>query len=58
MASPKNDYNELASIISTAIEKARQLNLRTSAYILSMVLVEVLEAQKEHGEENGGSAAP
>jgi hypothetical protein len=52
MASPKNDYNELA------IEKARQLNLRTSAYILSMVLVEVLEAQKEHGEENGGSAAP
>jgi hypothetical protein len=58
MASPKNDYNELASIISTAIEKARQLNLHTSAYILSMVLVEVSEAEKEHDDENGGGAAP
>ena len=44
MASPKNDLNELAITISTAIEKARQLKLPTSAYILSMVLVEVSEA--------------
>ena len=44
MASPENDLNELAITISTAIEKARQLNLPTSAYILSMVLVEVSEA--------------
>lgn len=44
MASPENDLNELAVTISTAIEKARQLKLPTSAYILSMVLVEVSEA--------------
>ena len=44
MASPENDLNELAITISTAIEKARQLKLPTSAYILSMVLVEVSEA--------------
>jgi hypothetical protein len=58
MASPKNDYNELASIISAALERARRLNLHTSAYILSMVLVEVSEAEKEHDEEHGGGAAP
>ncbi len=46
MASPEKDLNELAITISTAIEKARQLNLHTSAYILSMVLVEVREARK------------
>jgi hypothetical protein len=46
MVSPENDLNELAITISTAIEKARQLNLHTSAYILSMVLVEVREAAK------------
>jgi len=50
MASPDKDFDELASIISTAIEKARQLNLHTSAYILSMVLVEVSEAAKHAGE--------
>ena len=58
MASPKNDYNELVSIISTAIAKARQLNLHTSAYILSMVLVEVSEAEKERAGENGDGTAP
>jgi hypothetical protein len=46
MASPENDLNELAIMISTAIEKARQLKLPTSAYILSMVLVEVSEASE------------
>jgi hypothetical protein len=46
MASPENDLNELAITISTAIEKARQLKLPTSAYILSMALVEVSEATK------------
>jgi len=44
MASPENDLNELAITISTAIEQARRLKLPTSAYILSMVLVEVSEA--------------
>ncbi len=46
MASPENDLNELAITISTAIEQARRLKLPTSAYILSMVLVEVSEASE------------
>jgi hypothetical protein len=58
MASPENDFNELASIISTAIEKARQLNLHTSAYILSMVLVEVSEATKAAAVEDKGDTKP
>jgi hypothetical protein len=39
------------SPFSTAIEKARPLKLPVSAYILSMVLVEVWEATKA-AEEN------
>jgi hypothetical protein len=58
MASPENDFNELALIISTAIEKARQLNLHTSAYILSMVLVEVSEGTKAAADEDKGDAQP
>lgn len=50
MAIPEDDLNELIKIISTAIEKARNLNLNTSAYILSMVLVEVTEAAKAQGK--------
>jgi hypothetical protein len=46
MASPEADLDELTATISTAIEKARQLNLHTSAYILSMVLVEVSEVSR------------
>jgi hypothetical protein len=55
MASPDNDLDELTAIISTAIEKARQLNLHTSAYILSMVLVEVSEATKASDADTGDS---
>jgi hypothetical protein len=51
MAFPDDDLNELVKIISTAIEKARQLNMNTSAYILSMVLVEVTEAAKTRGDK-------
>ena len=51
MASPDDDLNELVKIISIAIEKARQLNMNTSAYILSMVLVEVTEAAKARSDE-------
>ena len=58
MASPENEFNELASIISTAIEKARQLNLHTSAYILSMVLVEVSEATKAAADDDERDAQP
>lgn len=46
MATREDDLNELAINLSTAIAKARQLKLPTSAYILSMALVEVLEATK------------
>jgi len=55
----EDDLNELAQDISTAIEKARQLNLPTSAYILSMVLVEISEALKadENEEQEADDAA-
>lgn len=53
MATREDDLNELAQDISTAIEKARQLNLPTSAYILSMVLVELSEALKAAVDEEG-----
>ena len=46
MVNRENDLKQLALDISTTIEKARQLKLPTSAYILSMVLVEVSEAIK------------
>lgn len=51
MATREDDLNELAQDISTAIAKARRLNLPTSAYILSMVLVEVSEALKAATDE-------
>jgi hypothetical protein len=44
MVTREDELEELALDIKTAIAKARQLNLPTSAYILSMVLVEVSEA--------------
>ena len=44
MATRNDELHKLAISVSTAIEKARQLGLPTSAYILSMVLVEVSEA--------------
>jgi hypothetical protein len=46
MATREDDLNELIKIISTAIEKARELNMNTSAYILSMVLLEVTAVAK------------
>ncbi len=42
----EEDLNELAATLSAAIEKVRELKLPTSAYILSMALVEVTEAAK------------
>jgi hypothetical protein len=58
MATREDDLQELALDISTAIEKARRLDLPTSAYILSMVLVEVSEALKAVAdEEERGDAA-
>jgi hypothetical protein len=46
MVNREDDLNKLAINITTAIAKARQLNLPTSAYILSMVLEEVSQAMK------------
>jgi hypothetical protein len=40
----EDDLNELAADLQAAIAKARALNLPTSAYILSMALVEVSQA--------------
>ena len=51
MSTREDDLRELAQDISTAIERARQLNLPTSAYILSMVLVELSEALKAAADE-------
>jgi len=57
MAIREDDLNELATGITTAIVKARQLDLPTSAYILSMVLVEVSEAINAAAEDRGNDAA-
>ncbi len=57
MATREDDLSELALDISTAITRARQLNLPTSAYILSMVLVEVSEALKAAADEEEDDAA-
>ncbi len=52
MTTREDDLNDLALEISAAIEKARQLNLPTSVYILSMVLVEVSGALKVAARED------
>jgi hypothetical protein len=58
MAGPKNDLDELADVISAAVEKARQLNMHTSAYILSMALAEVSKAAKAASNKpNGGKTS-
>ncbi len=57
MVTRADDLNELATGIGTAIVKARQLNLPTSAYILSMVLVEISEAIKAAAGEEEDDAA-
>jgi hypothetical protein len=40
----EEELKELASSLQAAIARARQLDLPTSAYILSMALVEVSQA--------------
>ena len=46
MVTREDDLKELSISLSAAIAKARRLNLPTSAYILSMALVEVSRALK------------
>lgn len=57
MTTREDDLNELALDISAAIARARQLNLPTSVYILSMVLVEVSEALKATADGDEDDAA-
>jgi len=52
MTTREDELNELALTVSTAIERARQLELPTSAYILSMVLLEVSQATKAAARDN------
>ena len=54
----KNHLDELVAMISTAIEKARQLNLHNSAYILSMAMAEVSKAAKAAAGKADGSKKP
>ncbi len=57
MATREDELTELAIEVSAAIAKARQLNLPTSAYILSMALVEVSEALKASEDNRKDDAA-
>jgi hypothetical protein len=57
MATREDELTELAIEVSAAIAKARQLNLPTSTYILSMVLVEVSEALKASKDNRKDDAA-
>jgi hypothetical protein len=57
MATREDELTELAIEVSAAIAKARQLNLPTSAYILSMALVEVSEALKASNDNRMDDAA-
>ena len=48
---------ELASDLSLVVERARQLGLPTTVYLLSMALVEVREAaEAENGDDDDGAA--
>ena len=53
-----NDLKQLAINIETAIQQTRRLNLPTSAYILSMVFLEVSQALKATVTENKEEDAP
>ena len=58
MAPSKNDVDEPLAMISTAAEKARQLNVHTSAYILPMSLAEVSKAAKAAANRLNGGKKP
>jgi hypothetical protein len=55
MATREDGLKELAADLSATISKARLLDLTTSVYLLSMALLEVIEALKK--EEDGGDSA-
>jgi hypothetical protein len=51
MMNREDDLRDLATSLSAAIAKARALNLPTSAYILSMAMVEVSRALETPGAD-------
>lgn len=55
MVTREDDLKQLTITLSAAIAKARQLNLPTSAYILSMALVEVSQALKAAEADSKGT---
>jgi hypothetical protein len=54
LATGEHDLNELAIDVSAAISKARRLDLPASAYILSMVPVEVSQLLSAVPDESKG----
>ena len=55
MATREDGLKELAADLSAVISKARQLDLPTCAYILSMALLEVTEVLKQEEERGDGA---
>jgi hypothetical protein len=51
MPTREDELKELASGLQAAIAKARELNLPTSAYILSMALVEVSQVREAEARQ-------
>ncbi len=58
MASRKNDLDELADMISASIERARELDMQTTVYILSMALAEVSKTAKVAANKPNGRKKP
>ena len=58
MASRKNDLDELADMISASIERARELDMQTTVYILSMALAEVSKTAKAATNRPNGRKEP
>ncbi len=50
----KEELSAMATTILSAIEQARHLKLPTSAYILSMALMEVMEEKDALGPDQKG----
>jgi hypothetical protein len=55
MATREDGLKELAADLSAVISKARQLDLPTCGYILSMALLEVTEILKQEEERGDGA---
>ena len=55
MGTREDELKELACLLKSAIAKSRQLNLPTSAYILSMALVGVSQVLAD--ESNNGKTS-